>query len=55
MHFPAFAKMHTLRCQQQTAKEEAVKKGDPGLQTVGFGQFRDMTFKQLAISTKKVM
>ena len=51
LRFPAFEKMHKLRCEQQAAKEAATKKGDPGLQVVGFGQFRGLTFKELASST----
>ena len=45
--------MHKLRCEQQAAKEAAMKKGDPGLQVIGFGQFRGLTFKELASSTNR--
>ena len=51
LRFPAFEKMHKLHCEQQAAKEAATKKGDPGLQVVGFGQFLGLTFKELASST----
>ena len=51
LRFPQFTAMHKTLTEQRKAKEMAEKSGDMGLQKVGFGTFRNMTYRELCEST----
>ena len=51
LKFPQFVKMHEMLIAQRQAKVKAALSGDAGDMKVGFGQFRDMTYHELAVSS----